>query len=56
MAELPRLNGIIRALEQGQPTFTTFTQAEVARRISLGNEARELFRHRLACEVLRRRQ
>ncbi|MGO8919708.1 MAG: HpcH/HpaI aldolase family protein [Stellaceae bacterium] len=28
MAELPRLNGVIRALEQGQPTFTAFSQAE----------------------------
>lgn len=29
MAELPRLNGVIRALEQGQPAFTTFVQADV---------------------------
>jgi 4-hydroxy-2-oxoheptanedioate aldolase len=29
MAELPRLNGIIRALEQGQPCFTCFSPAEV---------------------------
>ena len=35
MAELPRLNGIIRALEQGQPTFTTFTQAEVDATLAL---------------------
>ena len=29
MAELPRLNGIIRALEQGQPAFSAFSPAEV---------------------------
>ena len=29
MAELPRLNGIIRALEQGQPALTSFTPAEI---------------------------
>jgi len=29
MSELPRLNGIIRALEQGQPAFTCFSPAEV---------------------------
>ena len=28
MADIPRLNGVIRALEQGQPTFTTFTPAD----------------------------
>jgi 4-hydroxy-2-oxoheptanedioate aldolase len=27
MAELPRLNGVIRALESGKPTFTTFSPA-----------------------------
>ena len=29
MAELPRLNGVIRALEQGKPTFTAFSPAEI---------------------------
>jgi 4-hydroxy-2-oxoheptanedioate aldolase len=29
MAEIPRLNGVIRALEQGQPAFTAFTSAEI---------------------------
>jgi len=29
MSELPRLNGVIRALEQGQATFTCFSPAEV---------------------------
>jgi len=29
MAELPRLNGIIRALERGQPAFAAFTNAEI---------------------------
>ena len=28
MAELPRLNGMIRAWEQGRPAFLTFAQAE----------------------------
>src|SRR5438105_15828898 len=28
MAELPRLNGVIRALESGKPTFTSFCQAD----------------------------
>jgi 4-hydroxy-2-oxoheptanedioate aldolase len=29
MAELPRLNGVIRALEQGNPAFTSFVTADV---------------------------
>lgn len=29
MAEIPRLNGAIRALEQGKPTFTTFSPPEI---------------------------
>jgi 4-hydroxy-2-oxoheptanedioate aldolase len=29
MTEIPRLNGVIRALEQGQPTFTSFTIADI---------------------------
>ena len=29
MTELPRLNGIIRALEQGQAAFAAFTPAEI---------------------------
>jgi 4-hydroxy-2-oxoheptanedioate aldolase len=29
MADIPRLNGVIRALEQGGPAFTTFSPAEV---------------------------
>ena len=29
MADLPRLNGIIRALEQGKPAFTAFCAPEV---------------------------
>src|SRR5256714_7903425 len=28
MAELPRLNGVIKALESGKPAFTSFCQAE----------------------------
>jgi 4-hydroxy-2-oxoheptanedioate aldolase len=35
MADTPRLNGIIRALEQGQPAFTTFTPADVESAIAL---------------------
>src|SRR5271156_4093973 len=30
MAETPRLNGVIRALEEGKPAFTTFAAAEVS--------------------------
>ena len=30
MADIPRLNGVIRALEQGKPAFTTFAAAEVS--------------------------
>ena len=29
MADIPRLNGAIRALEQGKPAFTTFTAPEI---------------------------
>ena len=29
MADIPRLNGVIRALEQGQPTFTAFTIGDI---------------------------
>src|SRR5215208_614891 len=29
MAELPRLNGVIRALEAGRPAFTCFSPAEI---------------------------
>jgi 4-hydroxy-2-oxoheptanedioate aldolase len=29
MAEIPRLNGVIRALEQGKPAFTAFSPGEV---------------------------
>jgi 4-hydroxy-2-oxoheptanedioate aldolase len=29
MTDIPRLNGVIRALEQGQPTFTAFTIADI---------------------------
>src|SRR5437016_11415892 len=28
MAELPRLNGVIKALESGKPAFTSFCQAD----------------------------
>ena len=35
MAELPRVNGIIRALEQGQPALTTFTPAETEAALAL---------------------
>ena len=30
MSEIPRLNGVIAALEAGQPTFTSFATADVA--------------------------
>ena len=29
VADTPRLNGVIRALEQGQPSFVTFAAAEI---------------------------
>jgi 4-hydroxy-2-oxoheptanedioate aldolase len=35
MADIARLNGIIRALEQGQPAVTTFTPAEVDAALAL---------------------
>jgi 4-hydroxy-2-oxoheptanedioate aldolase len=35
MAEIPRLNGVIRALEQGQPSFTAFTSAEIDNALAL---------------------
>jgi len=28
MADIPRLNGVIKALEQGKPAFTSFCQAD----------------------------
>ncbi len=35
MAEIPRLNGVVRALEQGQPAFTCFTGADVESALAL---------------------
>jgi 4-hydroxy-2-oxoheptanedioate aldolase len=35
MADIPRLNGVIRALEQGQSAFTTFTPAETDNALAL---------------------
>ena len=35
MADISRLNGVIRALEQGQPALTTFTAAEVEAALAL---------------------
>jgi 4-hydroxy-2-oxoheptanedioate aldolase len=35
MAEIPRLNGVIRALEQGQHAFTAFSPADVESAIAL---------------------
>ena len=36
MTELPRLNGAIKALEQGKPTFVTFSVPEVSAAVALG--------------------
>jgi 4-hydroxy-2-oxoheptanedioate aldolase len=36
MSELPRLNGIIRALEQGQAALTAFSPAEVDAAVAMG--------------------
>jgi 4-hydroxy-2-oxoheptanedioate aldolase len=35
MTEVPRLNGVIRALEQGHPAFTTFTTADTDNALAL---------------------
>ena len=35
MSEIPRLNGVVAALEAGRPTFTTFTTADIQAAISL---------------------
>jgi 4-hydroxy-2-oxoheptanedioate aldolase len=35
MAELPRLNNVIRALEAGKPAFTSFAQAEIETAIAM---------------------
>ena len=37
MNENPRLNGAIRALEQGTPAFVTFTNSEIGNAISIGS-------------------
>src|SRR5436305_12465431 len=36
MADIPRLNGVIRALEQGKPAFTAFTPADPEAALALG--------------------
>ena len=36
MADIPRLNGVIRALEQGKHAFTTFTPADPEAALALG--------------------
>jgi 4-hydroxy-2-oxoheptanedioate aldolase len=35
MADIPRLNGVIRALQSGKPTFTSFCQADVETAIAM---------------------
>ena len=37
MAELPRLNGVIRAFEQGQSLFSTFVTADVDSALSVAS-------------------
>jgi 4-hydroxy-2-oxoheptanedioate aldolase len=39
MADIPRLNPVIRALEQGQPTFVTFSPPEVGQAQAIGDAA-----------------
>lgn len=39
MAEIPRLNGVIHALEQGQPAFTAFTPADVSAALAFATSA-----------------
>ena len=36
MAEIPRLNGVIRALEPGKPAFVTFSAAETGAAQAIG--------------------
>ena len=36
MADIPRLNGAIRALEQGKPAFTAFAAPEINTAQALG--------------------
>ena len=35
MADLPRLNGVIRAWEEGKPAFTSFSQAEIENAVAM---------------------
>jgi 4-hydroxy-2-oxoheptanedioate aldolase len=39
MADIPRLNPVIRALEQGQPSFVTFSPPEVGQAQAIGDAA-----------------
>ena len=39
MADIPRLNGAIRALEQGKPAFTAFAAPEINTSQALGAAA-----------------
>src|SRR5690242_8577931 len=39
MAEIPRLNGAIRALEAGKPAFVTFSPAEIGAAQAIGAAA-----------------
>ena len=39
MTEIPRLNGVIRALDQGKPAFATFTPPDVENAIALATSA-----------------
>jgi len=39
MADIPRLNGVIRALEEGKPAFTTFAAAEIGTAQAIGAAA-----------------
>jgi len=39
MADIPRLNGVIRALEQGKPTFTSFSPPDIASALAFGTSS-----------------
>ena len=39
MNAIPRLNGAIRALEQGQPTFVTFSPSDIGSAQAIGDAA-----------------
>jgi 4-hydroxy-2-oxoheptanedioate aldolase len=37
MADIPRLNGAIKALESGKPTFVPFSPGEISNALTISN-------------------